>query len=124
MTPAVAQPHPTHANALEAHCAALDAAAKHLEGVTFNRSTGSITGLSPASLDHIKATFPALNIAAQLSTLECWLMCNPSPTTIGQLVAERLTINARRQAKAATHKGRRMLAPHQPNQHATGLTIR
>jgi hypothetical protein len=79
---------------MEAHCAALEGIAKHLEGIAFDRITYHLTGLSPSSLDHIKAKLPMLDVAYQLTALECWLMCNPAPTDLVAFTADRLLTNS------------------------------
>jgi hypothetical protein len=94
MTTAVATPRPAHTNAMEAHCAALEDIAKHLEGIAFDRATYRLTGLSPASLGHIKAKLPMLDVAHQFTALECWLMCNPAPADLAAFTADRLLTNS------------------------------
>lgn len=71
---------------------------QHIRGITFNRPAGRITGLSPARLGFLNAALPALNVPAQLTALECWLMCNPAPDDLEHFTMERLTTNHRQAA--------------------------
>jgi hypothetical protein len=91
--------------------------APHAEALTFDRQASRLVGITPAFVLSARIAHPGLVVGDALAAIECWLIGNPTPARLVELVAERLAIAARRQAKTNQRsKGRRLLAPLQPDQ--------
>jgi hypothetical protein len=93
MTKVVAQHPTTPKTSLQGQGAAHAAIRGHMKGVAFNKRTGRISGLSSASVDCLRAALPALDMAAQFTALECWLLCHPAPADLEGFAADRLLTN-------------------------------
>jgi hypothetical protein len=115
MTKAVDQHQATTENAQEVQKWAAAIFKEKLAEITINPETGHLEGITPAlKLSAILAN-PGRDIVRELASIDVMFMYRQHPiTNPGQFVADRLAINARRQARAATRKRPRMAPEHRP----------